>query len=71
MVKTVNNYANVEKLIYLVAENQKFAKPKDKLTALIEKFSDYMSEDLDEDDLVFAAAAKMPDVPKYKTIKDM
>ncbi|MCI5605253.1 MAG: hypothetical protein MR413_06350 [Clostridia bacterium] len=71
MVKTVNNYANVEKLIYLVAENQKFAKPKDKLTALIEKFSDYMSEELDEDDLVFAAAAKMPDVPKYKTIKDM
>lgn len=71
MVKTVNNYANVEKLIYLVAENQKFAKPKDKLTALIEKFSDYMSEELDEDNLVFAAAAKMPDVPKYKTIKDM
>lgn len=71
MVKTVNNYANVEKLIYLVAENQKFAKPKDKLTALIEKFSDYMSEELDEDDLVFAAAEKMPDVPKYKTIKDM
>lgn len=71
MVKTVNNYANVEKLIYLVAENQKFAKPKDKLTALIEKFSDYMSEELDEDDLAFAAAAKMPDVPKYKTIKDV
>lgn len=71
MVKTVNNYANVEKLIYLVAENQKFAKPKDKLTALIEKFSDYMSEELDEDDLTFAAAAKMPDVPKYKTIKDV
>ena len=71
MVKTVNNYANVEKLIYLVAENQKFAKPKDKLTALIDKFSDYMSEELDEDDLAFAAAAKMPDVPKYKTIKDV
>lgn len=71
MVKTVNNYANVEKLIYLVAENQKFAEPKDKLTSLIEKFSDYMSEELTEDDLAFAAAAKMPEIPKYKTLKDV
>lgn len=71
MVKTLNNYANVEKLLCLVAENQKFAKTKDKLTALVEKFSDHMSEELDEDDLAFAAAAKMPDVPKYKTIKDV
>ena len=71
MVKTLENYTNVEKLLYLVADNQKFAKPKDKLTALIEKFSDYMSEELDENDLAFAVAAKMPDVPKYKSTEDV
>lgn len=71
MVKTINDYVNVEKLICLIAENQKFAKPKDKLTALIEKFSGYMSEELDEDELAFATAAKMPEIPKYKTLKDV
>ena len=71
MVKTSDNYANVEKLLCLVAENQKFAKPKDKLTTLIEKFSCYMSEELAEEDLEFATAAKMPEIPKYKTLKDV
>ena len=71
MVKTLDNYANVEKLLCLVAENQKFAKPKDKLTTLIEKFSCYMSEELTESDLEFATAAKMPEIPKYKTLKDV
>ena len=71
MVKIINNYENIEQLIYLVAENQKFAKPKDNLTALIEKFSDCISEELNEDDLAFVAAARMPDVPKYKTLKDV
>ena len=71
MVKTLDNYANVEKLLCLVAENQKFAKSKDKLTTLIEKFSGYMSEELLEEDLEFVAAAKMPEIPKYKTLKDV
>ena len=71
MVKTLENYTNVEKLLYLVADNQKFAKRKDKLTTLIEKFSCYMSEELAEEDLEFATAAKMPEIPKYKTLKDV
>lgn len=71
MVKTLDNYANVEKLLCLVAENQKFAKSKDKLTTLIEKFSGYMSEELLEEDLEFVAAAKMPEIPKYKTLNDV
>lgn len=71
MVKTLDDYSNVEKLLCLVAENQKFAKPKDKLTTLIEKFSCYMSEELSEEDMEFVAAAKMPEIPKYKFLKDV
>lgn len=71
MFKVTNDYTNVEKLICLVAENQKFARPKDKLTTLIDKFSGYMSEELTEEELEFVAAAKMPEIPKYKTLKDV
>lgn len=71
MVKTLENYTNVEKLLYLVADNQKFAKSKDKLTTLIEKFSCYMSEELIDNDLNFVTAAKMPEIPKYKILKDV
>ena len=71
MVKSIDNYASVEKLICLAADYQKFSKPKDKLTTLIDKFSDYMSEEITEEELKCVAAAKMPDVPKYKLLKDM
>ena len=70
MFNSTNNYANVEKLICLVADNQNFAKPKDKLTEIIEKFSEYTSEELSEDDLLFVAAAKKPDIPKYKQMDE-
>ena len=69
MVEVKKSYAKVEHLIYVVSENQKFAKTKDRLTALIEKYSDYLTEELLEVDLEYAAAAKMPNVPKYKKIK--
>lgn len=69
MVETIKNYAKVEHLMYVVSGNQKFARPKDKLTALIEKYSEYLTEELSEDELEYAVAAKMPDVPKYKFLK--
>ena len=71
MLKILDDNAKVEKLLCAVAENQKFARPRDRLTMLINKCSDYMSEELSEDDLEFAVAAKMPEVPKYKRLKDV
>ena len=69
MVEAIKNYAKVEHLMYLVSENQKFARPKDKLSALLDKYSEYLTEELSEDDLEYATAAKMPEVPKYKSLK--
>lgn len=71
MVKTVNNYANVEKLIYLVSESQKFVRPNDKLSALLGTYSEYLTEELSEDDLEYVTAAKMPKIPKYKILKNV
>ena len=71
MLKNIENYENVEKLICMVAENQKFAKSKDKLTSLLEKFSGHLSEELSEEELEFVTAAKMPEIPKYKKLKDV
>ena len=68
MIKPFQNYANVEKLINLVADSQSLAKSDDKLTALLEKYSSYMSEELNEDELDIVTAAKMPAIPKYKQI---
>lgn len=70
MIKSINSYGNVEKLIRVVAEGQKLAKQKDKLTAIVDKCSSYMSEELSEEDLFYVAAAKKPDIPKYKQIKE-
>lgn len=70
MINISENYTNVKKLIRLLAENQKFAKPKDNLTKLIQQHSSYLSEELSDDELYLATAAKMPAVPKYKLIKD-
>lgn len=61
---------NTEKLLNIIADNQKFSSKRDKLTALIEKYSDGSSQELSEEELCFAAAAKMPTVPKYKTLND-
>lgn len=69
-MKTTETFTNVEKLIMLIAEAQKFSRPKDKLAALIDRYSDHMSEELSEDELMLAAAAKMPDVPKYKLLQN-
>lgn len=69
MLKIVDDFGNVEKMLYMVAENQKFAKQKDNLTSLVEKFSVYTSEELSEEELDFVAAAKMPETPKYKNMK--
>ena len=66
MIKAFENYADVEKLLTLAAKTQKFIPPQDGLTEVIEKYSEYMSEELTEEELEFAAAARMPEVPKYK-----
>ena len=71
MIEAIKNHAKVEHLIYLVSENQKFARTKDKLTALIDKYSEYLTDELSEDELSYATAAKMPEIPKYKTLKDV
>ena len=55
----------------MLANHHEFAKPKDKLTMLIDKFSDYLSDELSEEELEFAVAAKMPDVPKYEIMKNL
>lgn len=69
MVEIIKDYAKVEHLMRLVSDSQKFAKPKDKLTALVDKYSEYFSEELLEDELEYAVAAKMPEIPKYKKLK--
>lgn len=71
MVDTMKNYANVEKLIYTVSKSQKFIQQKDKLTLLLDKYSKYLSEELSEEELCYVAAAKMPEIPKYKISKDL
>lgn len=71
MVDTMKSYANVEKLIYTVSKSQKFIQQKDKLTLLLDKYSEYLSEELSEEELCYAAAAKMPEIPKYKISKDL
>ena len=68
MIKLFGNHANVEKMIKLVADNQSFTKSNDKLTTLLDKYSNQMSEELDEDELDIVAAAKMPAIPKYKQL---
>lgn len=69
MVEIIKDYARVEQLMSFVSDSQKFARPKDKLTALVDKYSQYISEELHEDELEYVVAAKMPDVPKYKKLK--
>jgi len=69
MVKIFENNTNIEKIISMVADNQKFAKKRDRLTDIVEKFSGQVSDELTEDDLEFVAAAKMPAVPKYKQLE--
>lgn len=71
MIEAIKNHAKVEHLIYLVSENQKFARTNDKLTALIDKYSEYLTDELSEDELSYATAAKMPEISKYKTLKDV
>jgi len=71
MVETVKSYTKIEKLIYTVAESQKFMQTKDKLTILLDKYSDYLSDELSEDELSYAVAAKMPEIPKYKSLEDV
>lgn len=68
MIETIKDYTNVEKLIYTVSKSQKFIKSKDKLTMLLEKYSDYLSDELSEDELSYVTAAKMPETPKYKNL---
>lgn len=63
--------SQIEKIIIVLANHHEFAKPKDKLTMLIDKFSDYLSDELSEEELEFAVAAKMPDVPKYEIMKNL
>ena len=69
MVEVIKNYAKVEHLMYLVSENQKFAGHKDKLSVLLGKYSEYLTEELSEDDLEYVVAAKLPEVPKYKSLE--
>ena len=69
-MKTTETTTNVEKLICLVAGVQKFSRPNDKLTSLVDRYSDYMSEELSEDELMLATAATMPAVPKYKLMQN-
>ena len=71
MIETMKNYSKVEKLMYIISGNQKFARQKDKLTALIDKYSEYLSEELSEGELEYATAAKMPEIPKYKLMKNL
>ena len=71
MIETMKNYSKVEKLMYIISENQKFAGQKDKLTVLIDKYSEYLSEELSERELEYVAAAKMPEIPKYKLMKNL
>lgn len=71
MVEAIKNYAKVEHLIYRVSEGQKFARPNDKLSALLDKYSKYLTEELSENDLEYVAAAKLPEIPKYKALKDV
>lgn len=69
MIETIGNYENAEKLMCLISDSQKFAKPNDKLTMLIEKYSGFINSELREDELECVTAAKMPDIPKYKKLK--
>ncbi len=69
MVEGKKSYAKVEQLLYVISENQKLVKTNDRLTTLIEKYSDYLTEELSEVELEYAAAAKMPEIPKYKKLK--
>lgn len=69
MIEEIENYAKIEHIMCLVSENQKFARPKDKLSALLDKYSEYLTEELSEDDLEYVSAAKMPEVAKYKFLK--
>lgn len=71
MVEVIKNYAKIEQLMYVVSESQKFARPNDKLSALLDKYSEYLTEELSEKDLEYAVAAKMPEIPKYKTSKNV
>lgn len=71
MVDTMKDCTNVEKLIYTVSKSQKFIQQKDKLTLLLDKYSNYLSEELSEEELCYATAAKMPEMPKYKISKDL
>ena len=72
MKKPVNDYSEIEKIITFIAEQQSSIKPEDKLTEMLnDKFSDYFGEELSEEELEFATAAKMPDIPKYKITEKM
>lgn len=71
MVELINDCADVERLIRLVASNQMFAQKADKLTTVINKNFGYMAEELSEYEFLDKVVVMMPEVPKYKLLKDL
>lgn len=62
-------FEKVEGLLRVVADSQGFFAPKDKLTKIIQENDEYLTEELNEEDLMAVVAAVKPAIPKYKLME--